>query len=153
MKRVSIPVLAATALLGLGVSGTITACSPGPTTIASAKEMPAAPGSALTAPLRVGVDDFAEVIAAPGVQIIDVRTPEEFADGHIAGAVNIPVQRADFVEQVSLLDTDGTYAVYCRSGNRSEPAVEAMRGVGIDSIYELASGTKGWVSEGQQLIR
>lgn len=153
MKRISIPVLAVSALVGLGVSTAAVGCSAGSTTIASAQEMPATPGSALTAPLRVGVADFADVITAPGVQIIDVRTPEEFAAGHIAGAVNIPVQQADFIEQVSQLDADGTYAVYCRSGNRSKPAVDGMRSVGIASIYELASGTKGWVSEGQLLTR
>jgi len=151
MKHLLVPVFAVTAALGLGLS--VVGCSSGSTTVASAQELPAAPGSALTSPLRVGVADFAEVITAPGVQIIDVRTPEEYAGGHIAGAVNIPVQQADFVEQVSRLDANGTYAVYCRSGNRSRPAVDAMRGVGIDSIYELASGTKGWAAEGQPLTR
>jgi phage shock protein E len=151
MKRLVVPVLAMTALLGPGLS--VVGCSSGSTTVASAQEMPATPGSALTSPLRVGVADFAEVITAPGVQIIDVRTPEEFAGGHIAGAVNIPVQQSDFVEQVSRLDANGTYAVYCRSGNRSRPAVDAMRRAGIDSIYELASGTKGWAAEGQPLTR
>ena len=66
-------------------------------------------------PVRVGVTDFADVIASPDVTIVDVRTPEEFAQGHIEGAVNIPVEYADFTDQVSQLDADGTYAVYCRS--------------------------------------
>lgn len=93
------------------------------------------------------------MIASPGVQIIDVRTPEEFADGHIAGAVNIPVQSPDFAARIGRLDPAGTYAVYCRSGNRSEPAVDAMKNAGITNIYELSSGTKGWSSAGQPLVR
>ena len=60
------------------------------------------------APVRVGVTDFADVIASPDVTIVDVRTPEEFAQGHIERAVNIPVEYADFTDQVSQLDADGT---------------------------------------------
>ena len=105
------------------------------------------------APVRVGVTDFADVIASPDVTIVDVRTPEEFAEGHLAGAVNIPVEYADFTDQVSQLDADGTYAVYCRSGNRSQTAVDQMSRVGINGIYELDSGTNGWAAAGQQLVQ
>lgn len=103
------------------------------------------------APQRVGVAEFAKVIEQPGVQIIDVRTPAEFADGHIAGAVNIPVQQPDFSERVARLDPKATYAVYCRSGNRSKAAVAQMQGAGITHIYELAEGTNGWTAAGLSL--
>ena len=105
------------------------------------------------APVRVGVTDFADVIASPDVTIVDVRTPEEFAQGHIEGAINIPVEYADFTDQVSQLDADGTYAVYCRSGNRSRSAVDQMSEVGINGIYELKSGTNGWAATGQPLVQ
>ena len=105
------------------------------------------------APVRVGVPDFADVIASPDVTIVDVRTPEEFAQGHIEGAVNIPVEYADFTDQVSQLDANGTYAVYCRSGNRSQTAIDQMSGVGINGIYELESGTNGWAAAGQPLVQ
>ena len=104
-------------------------------------------------PARVGVAQFATLVKEPGVAIIDVRTPEEFADGHIAGAVNIPVQQADFATRIAALDPNATYAVYCRSGNRSQPAVAAMQEAGITDIYELESGTKGWTAEGRPLTR
>lgn len=104
-------------------------------------------------PARVGTGEFAAVIEQPGIQIIDVRTPEEFAEGHIAGAVNIPVQQADFGDRIAQLDPNTTYAVYCRSGNRSQPAVDAMEQAGITDIYELESGTKGWTAEGRPLTR
>ncbi|MDO9590965.1 MAG: rhodanese-like domain-containing protein, partial [Microcella sp.] len=59
------------------------------------------------------------VALEPGTIVIDVRTPAEFASGHLEGAINIDVQSADFDSRISELDADGTYFVYCRSGNRS----------------------------------
>jgi rhodanese-related sulfurtransferase len=106
----------------------------------------------LDAPVRVGVEEFANVIAAPGVVILDVRTPQEFAEGHIEGAVNIPVESADYIDQVAQLDPSVTYAVYCRSGNRSQPAVDGLASVGVTSVYELESGTIGWTDAGQPLV-
>jgi len=104
-------------------------------------------------PVRVGVPEFADIITDPSVTIVDVRTPQEFADGHIDGAVNIPVELPDFIDRVSELDPAGTYAVYCRSGNRSQVAVAGMTDIGINGIYELESGTNGWASEGQPLVQ
>ena len=85
--------------------------------------------------------------------LLDVRTPKEHAEGHLPGAVNIPVESSDFRDRVSALDPAGTYAVYCRSGNRSQGAVETMAGAGITGIYELESGTVGWTGEGLDLVR
>lgn len=134
-------------LVAVVLGGGLSACSDGPA--ATAVSQPAA----LAGPGRVSVAEFAAVIAKPGVQIIDVRTPSEFGEGHIQGAVNIPVQQADFAQRVSQLDRDGTYAVYCRSGNRSKGAVEQMRSAGIGAIYELVEGTNGWTAEGRPLTR
>ncbi len=100
----------------------------------------------------MGVEEFANVIAAPSVVILDVRTPAEFAEGHIEGAVNIPVESADYIDQVAQLDPSVTYAVYCRSGNRSQPAVDGLASVGVTSVYELESGTIGWTDAGQPLV-
>lgn len=139
---------------GLVLPAALTGCSSQST--ASAQEPAGASAGVVAAPTgpgRVDVAQFASVITRPGIQIIDVRAPEEFASGHITGAVNIPVQAADFATQIRALDPAGQYAVYCRSGNRSQPAVEAMQAAGITNIYELESGTKGWAAEGQQLVR
>ena len=70
-----------------------------------------------------------------------------------AGAVNIPMQQPDFIERVAQLDPKATYAVYCRSGNRSKSAVAQMQGAGITHIYELAEGTNGWTAAGQELVQ
>jgi rhodanese-related sulfurtransferase len=71
--------------------------------------------------------------------IIDVRTPEEFAAGHLEGAVLIDIKDASFDSKIAALDSDAAYIVYCRSGNRSAQAVERMRGAGIDDITDLGS--------------
>ena len=154
----TVAALAAAALaLSVGLSGcsSDSASAEGSTDSANSEEVqgPAAPVVAPDAPVRVGVPEFAEVVASPDVTIVDVRTPEEFAQGHIDGAVNIPVEFPDFIDRVSELDPAGTYAVYCRSGNRSQPAVAGMASVGINGIFELESGTTGWISEGQQLVQ
>lgn len=138
--------VAAAAILTSGLSG----CSTNSSVSAANADPAAVAGS--TTPVRMNATDFEMVLATPGVQIIDVRTPEEFADGHIRGARNIPVQDPDFTEQISGLDPAGSYAVYCRSGNRSQPAVAAMQQAGISTIYELATGTTGWVAAGKPLM-
>jgi phage shock protein E len=139
--------VAALATVSLGLVG----CSSGDagtTASSAAVQGPAAPVAAPSAPERVDAARFAEVVASPGVTTIDVRTPEEFAAGHIEGAVNYNVEGPDFAAQIGALDPAGTYAVYCRSGNRSQVAVGAMAQAGIPGIYELESGIVGWDEAG-----
>ena len=64
--------------------------------------------------------------------IIDVRTPAEFASGHLEGALNIDVHSPDFAAQIMELDPSGEYFVYCRSGNRSGQAIAQMTQMGFD---------------------
>jgi rhodanese-related sulfurtransferase len=114
------------------------------------------PGATVTvpdSPERVDAVRFAEVVSAPGAQIIDVRTPEEFAEGHLEGAVNMNVQGADFAAQISSLDPAGLYAVYCRSGNRSQAAVAAMADGGLSGIFELETGIVGWQEAGLPVVQ
>lgn len=80
--------------------------------------------------------------------VIDVRTPEEYADGHLEGAVNIDVSAPDFDTAIDTLNRDGDYIVYCRSGNRSAQAVSRMTALGFTSItdaggVDAASATTG----------
>ncbi len=79
-----------------------------------------------------------EPIEVPaGSVIIDVRTPEEFASGHVEGAVNINLESAEFTDLIGQLDPAGTYFVYCRSGNRSTQAAEYMASVGFTNVTNL----------------
>jgi phage shock protein E len=69
-----------------------------------------------------------------GTAMIDVRTADEFASGHLDGAINIDVQDASFDATVSALDPDGAYIVYCRSGNRSAQAIDRMTALGFTDL-------------------
>lgn len=84
-----------------------------------------------------------------GRAVIDVRTPEEFAAGHVAGAINLNLQDRDFAERVASLDPDVGYVVYCRSGNRSATAATQMRAAGLDVLDGgglQAMAAAGWPS-------
>lgn len=71
--------------------------------------------------------------------VLDVRTPEEFAEGHLEGAVLLNLESGEFATTLPQLDTDAEYLVYCRSGNRSGQAVEMMEEFGMDNVTDLGS--------------
>ncbi len=71
------------------------------------------------------------------VTLIDVRTPEEFAAGHLEGAVNIDAEDPSFVDRIAELPTDGAYVVYCRSGRRSALAATEMRDAGFTDVSDI----------------
>jgi rhodanese-related sulfurtransferase len=76
--------------------------------------------------------------------VLDVRTPGEFAAGHLPSAVNIDLQAQDFERRLAVLDRGKSYLVYCRSGNRSTQAIRAMDRLGFRSLYHMSEGTVGW---------
>ncbi len=82
----------------------------------------------------------------PDFIVLDVRTQDEFAAGHLPRAVNIDILAADFETRLRALDPEKTYLVYCRSGNRSARAVQTMQRMGFRSIYHMWEGTLGWQS-------
>lgn len=99
-----------------------------------------------TAFKSVDAQQFAEVIANQDVQLVDARTPEEFSEGHIPGAVNIDVKSDNFDGQIAQLDSSRPVAVYCRSGRRSKLAAERMTNAGLQ-VTELADGILSWQGE------
>ncbi len=72
--------------------------------------------------------------------VLDVRTPTEFAAGHLDKAINVDYENPSFETEIKKLDTSKTYFVYCRSGNRSGRSIEIMRRDGFDHIFELKGG-------------
>jgi rhodanese-related sulfurtransferase len=88
-----------------------------------------------------------------GLAILDVRTPAEFAEGHLAGAANLDVSAADFAARVATLDRAKTYLVYCRTGNRSRKTVQAMERLGFQSIFHMHQGIVGWQQKGYPVSR
>jgi phage shock protein E len=99
---------------------------------------------------HVSASSFAEAVKVPGVTVLDVRTPAEFAQGHLPGAVNVDVEDPTFPDMVAQLDPAADYAVYCRSGNRSRAAMEYMAKVGVTHTVGLDGGIGAWKGDIQQ---
>lgn len=93
-----------------------------------------------------GVKEFAEQIADPNVVILDVRTAEEYEEGHIHGAINIDQYPDDFVQKAkAALPIDKTIAIYCRSGRRSAHAATLLAAEGYKCV-NLKGGIIAWSS-------
>ena len=88
-----------------------------------------------------------QALVEQGYTIIDVRTPEEFEEGHIEGAQNINVKDDAFVTVIQKLSPSDTLLVYCRSGRRSLYAAQVMVSFGFQKIYDLEGGFLNWEKE------
>ena len=87
----------------------------------------------------------------PELVILDVRTQAEYDDGHIEGAVLIPVQ--ELPDRLDELDKNDELLVYCRTGNRSVTAVEILEEAGFTKIYHMDEGISTWISEGYPVVQ
>jgi phage shock protein E len=87
---------------------------------------------------------FAEGLRQPGAVLLDVRRPEEFAQGHLPAAVNIEVTAPDFAQRVASLDKDAPTYVYCRSGARSASAAGQLTQAGFANVSNLLGGVMDW---------
>jgi rhodanese-related sulfurtransferase len=101
---------------------------------------------------NVDASTFLTTAGQPGVVVVDVRTPAEYAAGHIDGAVNIDVESPSFDAQVAKLDKGTTYAVYCHSGRRSGIATGKMGEAGFTSVYNLEGGISDLASAGGTVV-
>jgi len=97
---------------------------------------------------NMDVNAFAERIKSPDVVLLDVRTAEEFGEGHLSNAFNIDVKEEDFVEKAkTALPADKTIAVYCRSGKRSANAAAMLAKEGF-KVVNLLGGITAWKNAG-----
>ncbi|MBD0278378.1 MAG: rhodanese-like domain-containing protein [Flavisolibacter sp.] len=76
--------------------------------------------------------------------IMDIRTAEEYASGHIPKSLNMDVQQENFTNRIQSLDKSRTYLLYCRSGKRSAKALNIMKENGFDKVYHLEGGITAW---------
>lgn len=97
---------------------------------------------------NLGASDFVSQSQADGVIVIDVRTPAEFEQGHIANSINIDVQATSFDTNIAALDKKARYALYCRSGNRSGIAAEKMTDSGFLNVINANVGFEDLISAG-----
>lgn len=97
---------------------------------------------------NVGPTQFKALIEKNNFELVDVRTPEEFDEGHIEGAVNINFYDATFDSDIQKLNMKKTVLVYCRSGGRSANAMNKMASFGFSKVYNLTGGFNGWKDAG-----
>ncbi|MDR1780045.1 MAG: rhodanese-like domain-containing protein [Tannerella sp.] len=96
----------------------------------------------------VTAKEFRKLSTAGKGILLDVRTAEEFADGHIRGAQNIDVRSSDFEANIKRLPADKAILVYCRSGKRSLTAAEILSKNGFRKIVNLKGGIEEWNEAG-----
>ncbi len=93
-------------------------------------------------------EEAQKIIKSGEALVVDVRTPAEFASGHIPGAKNININDNSFSEKVRALDTNANYVINCQSGGRSSRATSIMRGLGFSKAKNLDGGIMAWKNAG-----
>ena len=96
-------------------------------------------------------DDFEAKALKATVQLIDVRTPDEYKAGHITNAKNINFYAADFKDQMEKLDKSKVIAVYCGVGGRSGKVSTILTQLGFKTIYDLQGGMTAWKTKGKKV--
>ena len=109
--------------------------------------------TAITVVTNVQVEVAAKLVAEGKVIVLDVRTAEEFSEGHIAGATNINFMASDFATQVGKLDREKTYLVHCASGGRSKRCLPQLKQLGFKQIYHLDGGFSAWEEAGKPVAK
>lgn len=98
------------------------------------------------------VKGFAELIQSANIQLLDVRTAEEFAEGHLEGALNVDINQDTFLQDAkTVLETGKPVAVYCRSGRRSAKAAEILIKEGF-KVTNLEGGILAWTEEKMPVV-
>lgn len=93
--------------------------------------------------------DFNKELSSGKYQLIDIRTKEEYIDGHIKGSVQKDFyQTEEFRKYLSSLDKKKSYLIYCTSAKRSGAALEIMKGMGFTDVKDLDGGYNAWISQG-----
>ena len=98
---------------------------------------------------KITADEAKQMIDAGGVTIVDVRTEEEDADGHVPGAILVPLQTIGDENPDQLPDTDAPLIIYCRTGVRSKQASDKLVALGYKNIYDMG-GIVDWPYETEQ---
>lgn len=102
--------------------------------------------------IDVNVTEFQQLISKERVQLVDVRTPEEFKAGHIKNAKLINFFDSDFKEQsTKVLDKNKPVYVYCRSGGRSSKSAKIYKEAGFTKVYNLLSGFNAWSAKNLEI--
>lgn len=102
-----------------------------------------------TAPVKI---EEAEKLIAGGIQLLDVRTKDEWDEGHLKGAKMVTVTEKEFLEKAkAVLDPKKPVLVYCRSGGRSAKATKQLREAGFTTVHDLDGGIMAWEDAGKPI--
>ena len=101
---------------------------------------------------EITIADFKSLNSVEDIQLIDVRTIEEYNSGYIDGALNIDFYKFSFIDSINVLDKSKTTVVYCKSGNRSSKSALMMKSLGFKNVYNLKEGMNGWLSNRNEII-
>ena len=83
--------------------------------------------------------------------ILDVRTADEFKEGHLKGAINIDIRQPDALSKIDKLDHNAKYIVHCRTNHRSTTAVDHMVKSGFKTVYQMMDGYTGWAANNLEI--
>ncbi len=87
------------------------------------------------------------------IQLIDIRTPREFSDGHIENARNINLYNRNFINEINKLDKNKELYIYCRSGNRTGVVSKKIKNLGFIKIYDLQGGILNWKNNNLETVK
>ena len=95
----------------------------------------------------ISKNDVLDLLEDKSINIIDLRTDEEFSKGSIKYSYNIDFQKREFIDNLNLLNKEKPYIIYCKSGNRSEKASLIMKSLGFKVIYHYKKGYQDWIGD------
>lgn len=98
---------------------------------------------------HVKAEEAATLVKEGKVQVLDVRTADEYKDGHIKGAKNVDFTENNFESEVAKLDKSKPWLVHCQGGGRSTKSLPALEKLGFQHVYHLDGGFKGWKDAGK----
>ena len=101
----------------------------------------------------ISIKELKNKIASDNYILLDVRTSEEYNNGHLKGSINIDYFSDDFSDEISSLGLESPILVYCRSGNRSGKAMKIMYDLGFIEVKNFIGGYKSWISAENLIIK
>jgi rhodanese-related sulfurtransferase len=97
------------------------------------------------------ITQFEQKLLDTNIVLIDVRSPQEYTQGHIEGALNIDFYGDNFESEMKAIDQSKTILVYCKSGNRSGKAVSIIAKNNFKNVYDLSGGITNWIASGKSV--
>ena len=122
----------------------------------SAPQQPAAParaGEQAVVPLNIPPAEAKTYLEAEKPVLIDIRTADEYAAGHLADSAQMDYYAPDFKDKLSKLDKNAKYLIYCRSGKRSTATLKMMQDMGFSDNHDIAGGINAWIAAGLPVVK